>query len=87
MDLTAYLIGIRCDLSILERREQGRKDRTLGQARRQYEKVHAHGVYDFEVDTGIYSIEVNVQQILEYLDKDIPPRALKILYQSHLDQL
>lgn len=44
-------IGVRCPLPVLVERERGRGDRTLGQAAAQYERVHAHGVYDFEVDT------------------------------------
>ncbi len=51
-DLDAHLIGLRCDLAILEQREQIRRDRTLGQARAQFGLVHAHNVYDFQVDTG-----------------------------------
>jgi chloramphenicol 3-O phosphotransferase len=82
-DFNAYLIGVRCDLAILEKREQARKDRTWGQARLQYEKVHAHGVYDFEVDSGRYAPEENLAQILTFLEKDIPPKALKIINHSH----
>jgi chloramphenicol 3-O phosphotransferase len=78
-DSNAYLIGVRCELSVLEQRERERRDRTLGQARKQYEKVHAHGVYDFEVDTGNYSPEENVKQILNYLGSDPLPYALKAL--------
>jgi chloramphenicol 3-O phosphotransferase len=75
----AYLIGVRCELSVLEQRERERRDRTLGQARKQYRKVHAHGIYDFEVDTGIYSPEENIKQILHYLGSDPVPCALKAL--------
>jgi chloramphenicol 3-O-phosphotransferase len=49
-DLNAYLIGLKCDLSILEMREKHRKDMTLGQARAQFGKVHEHVSYDFLVD-------------------------------------
>ncbi|MBI2122701.1 MAG: chloramphenicol phosphotransferase, partial [Armatimonadetes bacterium] len=33
------------------------KDRTLGQARRQFDIIHAHGVYDLQVDTSISSAD------------------------------
>ena len=78
----AYLVGVRCDLSILEEREKARKDRTLGQARLQVEKVHAHGIYDIEVDSGKYSAEENVQQIINFLNTGPSPRAFKKLYEA-----
>lgn len=82
-DLNAYLIGMRCDLAILEQRERDRSDRTLGQARKQYEKVHAHGIYDFEVDTGKYRPEETVQQLIGYLRSNPTPCALKALNQTY----
>ena len=75
----AYLVGVRCDLNILEEREKARKDRTLGQARLQYEKVHAHGIYDMEVDSGKHSAEENVQKIISFLNTGTPPEAFKKL--------
>ena len=78
-NFNAYLIGVRCDLSILEEREKARKDRTLGQARLQYDKVHAHGIYDLEVDSGNHSAEENIQQIIDFLKSDTPPKAFKHL--------
>jgi chloramphenicol 3-O phosphotransferase len=81
-DLDAYLIGVRCDLAILEQREQNRRDRTLGQARKQFDRVHAHGVYDFEVDTGQFTPQENVQQVLDYLRSNPTPYAFKFLDQS-----
>ena len=78
-DLPAYLIGIQCPLEKLEQREKDRKDRTLGQARAQFDLVHVHGDYDFTVDSGQYTPEENVEQIMRFL-KDTPqPRALRQL--------
>lgn len=31
-DMDAYLVGVKCDLSVLEAREENRRDRTLGQS-------------------------------------------------------
>lgn len=76
-DARAYLIGIRCDLHILEAREKNRRDRTLGQARAQYGKVHAHSSYDFEVDTGKSSPEQCVQQVTAFIRSNSPPRAFR----------
>lgn len=78
-DMDAHLIGVRCELAILEQREQDRRDRTLGQARKQFGKVHAHGVYDFEVDTGQFTPQENVRQILDYLAAEPRPSAFKQL--------
>lgn len=78
-DLPVYLIGIHCELEILEQREAGRKDRTLGQARRQYQKIHAQGIYDFTVDSSESTPEENITQILAFLESNPAPQALKQL--------
>lgn len=78
-DRNAFLIGIQCDLSILETREKERKDRTLGQAKAQYNKVHAHCVYDFEIDSGVYSVEENINRIVEFFNSEPLPKAFKQL--------
>jgi chloramphenicol 3-O phosphotransferase len=54
-DLPAWFVGIRCPLDVLEARERARSDRTVGQARAQFDAVHAHGVYDIELDTSALS--------------------------------
>jgi chloramphenicol 3-O phosphotransferase len=54
-DLPAWFVGIRCPLDVLEARERARSDRTVGQARAQFDAVHAHSVYDMEVDTSALS--------------------------------
>ena len=56
-DLPAWLIGVRCPLPVLVERERSRGDRTLGQAAAQHDRVHAHGVYDLEVDTSLLNPE------------------------------
>ena len=75
----AYVVGLRCPLKVLEARERGRKDRTLGQARLQVEKVHAHVLYDFEVDTALHSTQECAVQIRDWLAGEPEPRALMIL--------
>jgi chloramphenicol 3-O phosphotransferase len=81
--LPAYLIGVRCSLEVLEQRERERRDRTLGQARAQFERVHAHGLYDFEVDTSTDSLADCTSQIATYLRSGAEPfalRQLQVLY-------
>ncbi len=73
--LPAYLIGVRCPLEVLEQRERDRKDRTLGQARAQYERVHAFvKTYDLEVDTSLLSPEECARMIHSHIQNN-PPRA------------
>jgi chloramphenicol 3-O phosphotransferase len=76
-DMPAYLIGIQCPLEILEQRERERKDRTLGQARAQFDIIHKYTVYDLEVDTSLFTPEQCVGQIIERLQS--PPVAFKKL--------
>jgi chloramphenicol 3-O-phosphotransferase/GNAT superfamily N-acetyltransferase len=76
--LPAYLIGIRCPLEVVEQRERARKDRTLGQARAQFERAHAHELYDFEVDTSQTSSEECARLIQEYIQHH-PPQAFRQL--------
>jgi chloramphenicol 3-O phosphotransferase len=45
-------VGVRCPLAEVVRREAARKDRTLGQARAQFEPVHRWPGYDLELDTS-----------------------------------
>ena len=78
--MNAYLIGIRCPLEILEQRERDREDRTLGQARAQYEVVHRYTQYDLEVDTSILSTAQCAQKIMERIET--PPKAFKQLFTS-----
>jgi chloramphenicol 3-O phosphotransferase len=48
----ALSVGIRCPLAVAIQREQARADRTAGMVRAQYDLVHAHAVYDLEIDTS-----------------------------------
>lgn len=82
-DLPAYLIGVRCPLEVVEQRERDRRSRTLGQARAQYGLVHAHGVYDMEVDTSCGSPEDCAQEIKVFLSGNPEPRAFRLM--RHLD--
>jgi chloramphenicol 3-O phosphotransferase len=75
----AYLIGIRCPLEVLEQREKERRDRTLGQARLQFPLVHAHRLYDFEVDTSVEGVSVCARRIKDFLESGVEPLAFKRL--------
>lgn len=73
----AYLIGVRCPLDVLEKREKNRNNRTLGQARLQFSVIHKYTVYDLEVDTSELTTDQCVRAILARI-KD-PPEAFKRL--------
>jgi len=81
-DLPAYLVAVRCPLGVLEQREKDRENRTLGQARAQFDLVHAHALYDLEVDTSVSSPEECAQQIKRHIEAGNPPKALRQLKQE-----
>ena len=76
-DMPAYLIGIQCPLEVIEQRERNRKNRTLGQARLQFDVIHKFTVYDFEVDTSLLTPEQCAMQIAERIKS--APAAFKRL--------
>jgi chloramphenicol 3-O phosphotransferase len=79
-DPPALLVGVRCPLAVLEERERARKDRTLGQARAQFEAVHAHNLYDIEVDTAVSTPQECAEQIEAWLARGEAPSALRRLH-------
>lgn len=81
-DQKAYLVGIHCAPDELERREQNRGDRALGMAVGQLEKVHAHAIYDFEVDTTSTPTATCAAQIAEFLATAPIPKALPTLKET-----
>jgi chloramphenicol 3-O phosphotransferase len=76
-DLPAFLIGVQCPLDLLEQRERARTDRTPGQAKAQHHRVHAHGIYDLEVDTGRYSAHECALLIKERIQSPMLPDAFR----------
>jgi len=80
--LPAYLVGIHCPLEVLVERERSRRNRTLGQAALQYPLVHAHRLYDCEVDTSLQSVEECALAIKVRIESHEPPAAFEILCRS-----
>ena len=78
-DLPALFLGVHCPLEVLEQRERERGDRTLGQARTYFRKVHAHWIYDLDVDTSRSSPVECALQINQRLQDGPPPQAFKML--------
>lgn len=77
--LPAYFVGVRCPLEVLEQRERERRNRTWGQARLQVDRVHAHGIYDIEVDTSINNPEECARQVIARIRSGDPPTAFSRL--------
>ncbi|MBB6438913.1 chloramphenicol 3-O-phosphotransferase [Streptomyces candidus] len=73
------LVGVHCPLPELERREQQRGDRPPGLAARQITRVHAHGLYDIEVDTGTHGPLDCARQIRDFLPHRPRPTAFEQL--------
>ncbi len=78
-DRHAFFVGVRCPLEELERREAARGNRRRGNAREQLAFVHAHGVYDFEVDTSRASPEECAVRLAEWLASGPEPAAFRRL--------
>ena len=73
------LVGVRCSLEELERREQARGDRPAGLAAMQFQRVHAHGVYDLECDTTTAGARDCARQIGAFLPQRPTPTAFERL--------
>ena len=63
---TTFVVGVRCALEELLRREETRPTRR-GLAARQFESVHAHVAYDVEVHTDVESPEACATSIVAAL--------------------
>lgn len=73
------LVGVRCPLTELERRERERGDRELGLAAMQFDQVHAHGAHDLDVDTSLLSPEECALRIRDFLTDRPRPTAFEQL--------
>lgn len=73
--LDVVFVGVRCPLAELERRERARGGRQPGQAASQFDRVHAHGIYDVECDTSVSSPRECALQIKEFLARRASPSA------------
>jgi chloramphenicol 3-O phosphotransferase len=78
------LVGVHCPLPELERRERERGDRQPGIAAKQFPLVHAHGVYDIEVDTSTMSPHDCARRIADFLPHRPTPTAFEKLREERL---
>jgi len=68
-------VGVRASLDVVQQREASRPGRFPGTALSHFEAVHAHGIYDLEVDTRESSPEVCAARVAARLDAEDPPTA------------
>ncbi|MFG2757080.1 chloramphenicol phosphotransferase CPT family protein [Streptomyces wuyuanensis] len=73
------LVGVRCSLDELRRRESARGDRPAGLAARQFPQVHSYGPYDVECDTTATDSVDCARQIGSYLSRRSFPTAFQQL--------
>ncbi|MFE6482442.1 AAA family ATPase [Streptomyces sp. NPDC057757] len=73
------LVGVRCPLPELERRERERGDRQPGLAAMQYDAVHSHGPHDLDVDTSLHSPRECALRVRDLLADRPSPTAFETL--------
>jgi chloramphenicol 3-O phosphotransferase len=72
-------VGLQLPLAVAEKRERERGDRGPGGARLFYDRVHAHGIYDLELDTSQHTPLECAQIIQQALAEGHPRRAFQEL--------
>jgi chloramphenicol 3-O phosphotransferase len=65
-------VGVRASLATVTEREAQRPGRFPGTATSHFDAVHAHGLYDLEVDTSTAGPEACARRISERLDEGPP---------------
>jgi chloramphenicol 3-O phosphotransferase len=65
--LDVLFVGVKCPLEVVEKRELERGNRNPGTARYQMESVHAHGLYDIELDTSLLKLDECVTRIMDLI--------------------
>lgn len=75
----AYFIGIHCPLHVINQREKKRGDRPIGMAEYQFNTIHGKNIYDYSIDTSVYTPEECAENILSYIRANPTPTAFKTL--------
>lgn len=77
-----FFVGVHCPLPELERREQARGDRPIGDAKRDFETTHTFGFYDFEVNSTA-PLDQNVQAVIAAWQARQHPSAFEKMTQKN----
>ncbi|MBD3647570.1 MAG: AAA family ATPase [Pseudomonadales bacterium] len=78
-DLQVYFVGVRCPLSVIDKRERARPGRFPGTAAGHFDICHAHGVYDVEVDTSVQSPSECAASVIEFMNSGAPNAFARLL--------
>jgi len=76
-----YFVGVHCPLDELEKRELARGDRRIGDARRDFETIHRHAVYDLELDATRPPAD-NADRLIAAWAERTPPSAFDRLREA-----
>ena len=77
-DHDVFFVGVHCALEELERRERERGDRPVGDARRDFHRIHSYCVYDFEVD-AMQDRDANADAVIAAWQSRMRPTAFEQL--------
>ncbi|GAA4912018.1 chloramphenicol 3-O phosphotransferase [Stackebrandtia albiflava] len=77
--LDVLFVKVYCPLPELRRRELARRDREPGRAEHHFPRVHAHGRYDLECDTGRFSSHECARRIAARISEGTPGTAFEEL--------
>jgi chloramphenicol 3-O phosphotransferase len=75
-------VGVRCPLEIAEEWETARGNRARGGAHNFHDLVHAHGIYDLEVDTSLHTPAECASIIKTAMENNHPRTAFQQLAQA-----
>ena len=75
----AIFVGMKPPLEVSEKWEANRSDRPTGQARKHYDLIHAHGIYDLVLDPSRLSPEECAIAVLDQLSEQRPTAFQRIL--------
>jgi chloramphenicol 3-O phosphotransferase len=70
-DYPVLFVGVHCPIEEVERRENERGDRNIGQAKNQLEFVHKAEIYDLEVNTFLENAKDNSSKIINALNNSV----------------
>lgn len=73
-----FFVGVHCALEELERRERERGDRPIGDARRDFHRIHSYCLYDLEVD-AMQDRESNADMVIAAWRARSKPAAFELL--------
>jgi chloramphenicol 3-O phosphotransferase len=78
-DLPVLFVALHVPRNVAERRERERGDRGPGGAAAFYDLVHAHAIYDLELDTSVLSPQECALQIKQALHTGYSRQAFRQL--------